>query len=87
MIFWITHILASGFLLLEIYLLAVRRCRDPKQQTDRGPSTGLDSHQLRLPGRLPARPEGIFFEWPDSFAIFLLADLLLMVGIVCGSGQ
>src|SRR5271166_2912124 len=27
MIFWITHILAFGFLLLEIFLLAVRRCR------------------------------------------------------------
>ena len=36
MIFWITHLLAFGFFLLEIYLLAVRRCRAPKQQNDQG---------------------------------------------------
>ncbi len=82
MIFWVTHILASGFLLVEIYLLAVRRCRDPKQETDRG--------TLRLVwiligcgclvGFLLA-PKVSFLSWPDSLAIVLLADLLLIVGI------
>lgn len=36
MIFWITNFLALGFLLVEIYLLALRRSGDPKQQSDRG---------------------------------------------------
>ena len=33
---WITHILASGFLAVEIYLLAVKRSRSPKQESDGG---------------------------------------------------
>jgi protein-S-isoprenylcysteine O-methyltransferase len=83
MIFWITHLLAAGFLLLEIYLLAVRRCRDPKQQSDRG--------TLRLvwiligcgclAGFLLA-PKVSFLRWPDSLLIVLLADLLLIAGII-----
>jgi protein-S-isoprenylcysteine O-methyltransferase Ste14 len=83
MIFWITHILAFGFLLLEIYLLAFRRCRDPKQPSDRG--------TLRLVwiligggflvGFLLA-PKVSFLNWPDSLAIVLLADLLMIVGMV-----
>jgi protein-S-isoprenylcysteine O-methyltransferase len=83
MIFWITHILAAGFLLVEIYLLAVRRCHDPKQQSDRG--------TLRLVwiligsgclfGFLVA-PKVTALRWPDSLRTVLLADLLLIAGIV-----
>ena len=83
MIFWTTHILAFGFLLLEIYLLAVRRCHAPKQQNDQGTlrlvwiliSSGC------LVGFLIA-PKVSFLRWPDSLAIILLADLLLIAGIV-----
>jgi protein-S-isoprenylcysteine O-methyltransferase len=82
MIFWITHILAAGFLLVELYLLALRRCRDPKQQSDRG--------TLRLVWILIGcgcllgfmlAPKATFLRWPNSLAIVLLADLLLMAGI------
>src|SRR5580704_11190379 len=83
MIFWITHLLSAGFLLLELYLLAVRRSRDPKQQSDRG--------TLRLVwvlitcgclfGFLLA-PKVSFLNWPDSLAIVLVADILLTAGIV-----
>jgi protein-S-isoprenylcysteine O-methyltransferase len=82
MIFWITHLLAAGFLLLEIYLLALKRSRDPEQQSDRG--------TLRLVWILIScgclvgfllSPKVSFLGWPDSLAIVLLADLLLMAGI------
>jgi protein-S-isoprenylcysteine O-methyltransferase len=82
MIFWISHILASGFLLVEIYLLAVKRSRDPKQASDRG--------TLRLVWMLIGcgclvgfllAPKVSFLSWPDSLAIVLLADLLLVAGI------
>jgi protein-S-isoprenylcysteine O-methyltransferase len=83
MIFWITHSLAAGFLLVEIYLLAVRRCRDPEQQSDRG--------TLRLVWILIGcgclagfvlAPKVSCLRWPDSLAIVLLADLLLLAGII-----
>ena len=83
MIPWITHFLSVGFLLLEIYLLAVRRSRDPKQQSDRG--------TLRLVWILIAggclfgfllAPNVVFLNWPDSLAIVLVGDLLLTTGIV-----
>jgi len=82
MIFWVTHFLAFGFLLIEIYLLAVRRSRDPKQQSDRG--------TLRLVWILIScgclfgfwiAPKVSFLGWPDSLTIVLLADLLLIAGI------
>jgi len=83
MIFWITHILAYGFLLVELYLLAVKRSGDPGRPSDRG--------TLRLVwvligcgclvGFLLA-PRASFFRWPDNLAIVLLADLLLAAGIV-----
>jgi protein-S-isoprenylcysteine O-methyltransferase len=83
MIFWISHILAFGFLLVELYLLAVKRSRDPKQESDRG--------TLRLVwiligggclvGFLLA-PKVFFLRWPDSRAIVFLACLLLIAGIV-----
>jgi protein-S-isoprenylcysteine O-methyltransferase len=83
MISWITHLLSAAFLLLEIYLLAVRRSRDPKQKSDRG--------TLRLVwvlitcsclfGFMLARNVS-FLNWPDSLAIVVLADLLLTLGIV-----
>src|SRR5271157_4487575 len=83
MIFWITHILAFGFLLLEIFLLAVRRCRDPKQPSDRGtlrPVWILIGSGC-LVGFLLA-PKVSFLSWPDSLAIVLLADLLMIIGMV-----
>ena len=79
----VTHFLSVGFLLLEIYLLAVRRSRDPKLQSDRG--------TLRLVWILIAcgclfgffvAPNVSFLNWPDSLAIVVLADLLLAAGIV-----
>jgi protein-S-isoprenylcysteine O-methyltransferase len=82
MIFWITHFLALGFLLVEIYLLALRRSGDPKQQSDRG--------TLRVVWILIASgcligfwlaPNVSFLNWPDSLAIVLLGDLLLIGGI------
>jgi protein-S-isoprenylcysteine O-methyltransferase Ste14 len=82
MISWITHFLAAGFLLFEIYLLAVKRGRDPVKAGDQG--------TLRLVwiligggclvGFLLA-PKFSFFRWPDSLAIILGADLLLVAGI------
>jgi protein-S-isoprenylcysteine O-methyltransferase len=82
MIFWISHILAFGFLLVELYLLAVKRSRDPKQESDRG--------TLRLVWILIGggclvgfvlAPKVSFLNWPDSLAIVLLASLLLVAGI------
>ena len=83
MIFWITHILAFGFLLLEIFLLAVRRCRDPRQPSDRGTLriVWILIGSGCLVGFLLA-PKVSFLNWPDSLAIVLLADLLLIVGMV-----
>jgi protein-S-isoprenylcysteine O-methyltransferase len=82
MISWITHILASGFLLVEIYLLAVKRSRDPKQQSDRGTLriVWILIGSGCLFGFLLA-PKISFLDWPDSLAIVLLADLLLVAGI------
>ena len=82
MLYWITHLLAFGFLLFETYLLAVRRYRGPKQARDRGTLSlvwiliGLGC----LVGFLLA-PKVTFLRWPDSLAIVLLADLLLLAGI------
>ena len=82
MIFWITHILAFGFLLVELYLLVIRRSRDSQHSSDRG--------TLRLVwiligcgclvGFLLA-PKVTFLCWPHSLATVLLADLLLLAGI------
>ena len=83
MIFWVTHILAYGFLMFEIYLLAVKRGGDAVKTGDQG--------TLRLVwiligggclvGFLLA-PKFSFFRWPENLAIVLLADLLLLAGIV-----
>jgi hypothetical protein len=82
-IFWVTHILAYGFLVFEIYLLAVKRGGDAVKTGDHG--------TLRLVwiligggclvGFLLA-PKFSFFRWPENLAIVLLADLLLLAGIV-----
>ncbi len=83
MISWVTHLLAWGFLALEIYLLAVKRGRSTVTAGDQG------SVQLIwlliiggcLVGFLLA-PKVSFFRWPDSLAIILLADVLMVSGIV-----
>jgi hypothetical protein len=75
-------LLALSFLLVEIYLLGVRRSGDPKQQSDRG--------TLRVVWVLITRgcligfwlaPKGSFLNWPDSLPIVLFADLLVTAEI------
>ena len=83
MIFWITHILAWAVLLLELYLLAVKRSGDPGRSSDGG--------TLRivwvligcgcLAGFLLA-PRLTFFRWPNKLVIVLVADLLMSAGIL-----
>jgi len=83
MIVWATHILAYGFLALEIFLLVVKRGRNAVTAGDQG--------TLRLVwilivggclvGFLLA-PKVSFFRWPENLAIVLLADVLLLAGIV-----
>jgi protein-S-isoprenylcysteine O-methyltransferase len=82
MIRWITYLLSAGFLLLELYLLAGRRSRDRKRQSDRG--TLRVVWVLITCGCLfgfLAAPKFSFLNWPDSLAIVLVADLFLTVGI------
>jgi protein-S-isoprenylcysteine O-methyltransferase len=82
MIFWITQFLAFGFLLVEIYLLAAKRCRDAKQQSDRG---SLWLIWLLITGGCLIgfwlAPQVTLLGWPDSLGVVLLADLLLVLGI------
>jgi protein-S-isoprenylcysteine O-methyltransferase Ste14 len=83
MIFWTTHILACGLVALEIFLLVVKRGRRTVTTGDRG--------TLRLlwiligggclVGFLLA-PKVSVFRWPESLAIVLLADALLLTGII-----
>jgi protein-S-isoprenylcysteine O-methyltransferase Ste14 len=82
MIFWITQSLAIGFLMVEIFLLARRRSRDAKRQSDSG--------TLRLVWILIScgcvvgfwlAPQVTFLSWPDSLAVVLAADLLLTAGV------
>jgi protein-S-isoprenylcysteine O-methyltransferase len=83
MIFWATHILASGFVALEIYLLAVKRRRDAVITGDQG--------TLRLSWMLIGggclfgfllAPQFPRFRWPENLRIALLADGLLLIGIM-----
>jgi hypothetical protein len=72
MIFWATHLLAFGFLALEIFLLIAKRGRNPVTTGDQG--------TLRLVwilivggclvGFLLA-PKVSVFRWPESLAIVL----------------
>jgi protein-S-isoprenylcysteine O-methyltransferase Ste14 len=82
MIFWATHLLAFGFLALEIFLLIVKRGRNPVTTGDQG--------TLRLVWILivggclvgfSLAPKVSVFRWPESLAIVLLADVLLLAGI------
>jgi hypothetical protein len=83
MIFWITHILAVGFLALEVFLLVMKRGRNAVATGDQG------TLQLVwiligggcLVGFLVA-PKVSVFRWPESLAIVLLADVLLLAGII-----
>jgi protein-S-isoprenylcysteine O-methyltransferase Ste14 len=82
MIFWVTQFLTLGFFLVELYLLTVRRCHDPKQQSDRGTlwAVWILISGGCLVGFLLA-PKISFLGWPNRLAIVLLADLLLVAGI------
>jgi protein-S-isoprenylcysteine O-methyltransferase len=82
MISWVTHILAYGYLALEIYLLAAKRGRDAVTSGDQG--------TLRLVWMLICggclvgfllAPKLSFFRWPETLLIVLLADVLLVAGI------
>jgi protein-S-isoprenylcysteine O-methyltransferase len=82
MISWVTHILAYGYLALEIYLLAAKRGRDAVTTGDQG--------TLRLVWMLICAgclvgfllaPKLSFFRWPETLLIVLLADVLLLAGI------
>jgi protein-S-isoprenylcysteine O-methyltransferase Ste14 len=83
MIFWTTHILAVGYLALEIFLLVVKRGRNAVTKGDQGTlrlvwiliSGGC------LVGFLLA-PKVSVFRWPESMPITLLADVLLLAGII-----
>lgn len=81
MISWITHLLTAGYLVFEIYLLAVKRGRDAVTKADQG--------TLRLVWILIAggclvgflvAPNVTFLGWPDNRGIVFLADLLIVAG-------
>jgi protein-S-isoprenylcysteine O-methyltransferase Ste14 len=83
MIAWATHLLPWGFLALEIFLLVAKRGRNAVLTGDQG--------TLRLVwiligggclvGFLLA-PKVSFFRWPENLAIVLLADGLLLAGLM-----
>jgi protein-S-isoprenylcysteine O-methyltransferase Ste14 len=83
MIFWTTHILAFGFLALEIFLLVVKRGRNAVTRGDQGtlPLVWILIGGGCLVGFLLA-PKVSVFRWPESLAIVLLADVLLVAGII-----
>ena len=82
MIFWTTHILVFGFLALETFSLIVKRGRNAVK-------TGDSTLRLVwiligggcLVGFLLA-PKVSVFRWPESLTIVLLADVLLLAGII-----
>ena len=82
MIFWTTHILAAGFLALEIFLLIAKRGRNAVATGDQGtlPLVWILISGGCLVGFLLA-PRVSVFRWPESLAIVLLADMLLLAGI------
>ena len=83
MIFWTTHILVFGFLALEIFLLIVKRGRNAVKTGDQG-TLGLVWILISggcLVGFLLA-PKVSVFRWPESLTIVLLADVLLLAGII-----
>ena len=83
MIFWSTHVLAVGFLVLEIFLLIAKRGRNAVATGDQGtlPLVWILISGGCLAGFLLA-PRVFVFRWPESLAIVLLADMLLLAGIV-----
>jgi protein-S-isoprenylcysteine O-methyltransferase len=83
MIVWATHILTCGFLALEIFLLVVKRGRNAVTTGDRGTLrlVWILIGGSCLVGFLLA-PKVSFFRWPDSLVIVLLADALLLAGIM-----
>jgi protein-S-isoprenylcysteine O-methyltransferase Ste14 len=83
MIFWSTHVLAVGFLVLEIFLLIAKRGRNAVATGDQGtlPLVWILISGGCLVGFLLA-PRVFVFRWPESLAIVLLADMLLLAGII-----
>jgi protein-S-isoprenylcysteine O-methyltransferase len=83
MIFWATHLLAIGFLVLEIFLLIVKRGRNAVATGDQGT---LRLVWILISGGCLAgfllAPKVSVFRWPESLAIVLLADVLLLAGII-----
>ena len=83
MISWSTHVLAVGFLVLEIFLLIAKRGRNAVATGDQGtlPLVWILISGGCLVGFLLA-PRVFVFRWPESLAIVLLADMLLLAGII-----
>ena len=83
MIFWSTYVLAVGFLVLEIFLLIAKRGRNAVATGDQGtlPIVWILISGGCLVGFLLA-PRVFVFRWPESLAIVLLADMLLLAGII-----
>ena len=83
MIFWSTHVLAVGFLVLEVFLLIAKRGRNAVATGDQGtlPLVWILISGGCLVGFLLA-PRVFVFRWPESLAIVLLADMLLLAGII-----
>ena len=83
MIFWSTHVLAVGFLVLEIFLLIAKRGRNAVATGDQGtlPLVWILISGGCLVGFLLA-PRVFVFRWPESLAIVLLANMLLLAGII-----
>ena len=83
MIFWSTHVLAVGFLVLEVFLLIAKRGRNAVATGDQGtlPLVWILISGGCLVGFLLA-PRVFVFRWPESLAIVLLANMLLLAGII-----
>jgi protein-S-isoprenylcysteine O-methyltransferase Ste14 len=79
----ITLILAFGYLAFEIYLLATRRGRGPMTRDDRGTLVRVWVLILGscLFGFLVARLFS-FLQWPQRLWIAVVADLLIVAGVV-----
>jgi protein-S-isoprenylcysteine O-methyltransferase len=83
MIFWSTLVLAVGYLVLEIFLLIAKRGRHAVATGDQG--TLRLVWILIIGGCLVGfllAPRVSVFRWPESLAIVLLADMLLLSGII-----
>lgn len=82
MIYWLTYILAFGYLGLELFLLANRRGKDAAKPADRGTLFAVWALVFGgcFAGFFLAR-RVTSLDWPDKAWIAYLADLFLAVGI------